>query len=619
MGPLRELRVGATSLGDNVTRVCVWAPRAGRVDLHVVAPHDRIIPLEPREHGYHEARVEGFGPGGRYFFRLDGDKARPDPASRFQPEGVHGPSEVIDPRFDWQDAGWFGLPLEQYVIYELHVGTFTPEGAFDAIIPRLAVLKDLGVTALELMPVAQFPGGRNWGYDGAFPFAVQNSYGGPAGLKRLVNACHAQGLCLILDVVYNHLGPEGNYLGDFGPYFTDRYQTPWGSALNFDGPDSDEVRRFFLENALYWQTEFHVDALRLDAVHAIRDFSARPFLEELVDETTLQARRLNRRFHLIAESDLNDTRLIRPKELGGYGLHAQWSDDFHHALHTLLTGERDSYYQDFGDFGQLVRAYRDGFVYDGRYAPSRQRRHGSSSRAIPPRQLVVCAQNHDQIGNRMLGDRLSQSLSLDDLKLAAAAVILSPYLPLLFMGEEYCETAPFQYFTSHQDPALAEAVRNGRREEFAAFRWQGEVPDPQDEATFQRSKLDFDLRERDRHAVLWKFYRELIRLRKTVPALALLSKEQQEVVGFSREKTLFVRRWTDADAVCLVLHFEPEERALAVPVSEGRWRKVLDSAEATWIGQASKLPPQLTSDGSAVLRLAPKQAVLYQQVNGSGV
>ena len=451
---MRSITLGAIP-GEN-GRCCfrVWAPRAEKVEVRLVAPQERLLPLKKAEAGYFHGVLERVEPGARYFYRLDGTRERPDPASRFQPEGVHGPSQVIEPDFPWTDQGWCGLGLPAYVIYEIHVGAFTPAGTFEAVIPHLAELKELGITALELMPVAQFPGRRNWGYDGVFPYAVQNSYGGPAGLKRLVDACHRHGLAVILDVVYNHLGPEGNYLGDYGCYFTDRYRTPWGEAVNFDGPHSDEVRRFFIENALYWIGDCHIDALRLDALHAIFDQSPQPFLAELAEAVHAQAEGLNRRVHLMAESDLNDVRLIRPPELGGYGLDAHWNEDFHHALHTLLTGEQGGYYEDFGRLAQLAKAFREGFVYSGQYSPYRRRRHGSSSRGLPGQRFIVFAQNHDQVGNRLLGDRLTRLVSFEALKLAAGAMILSPFLPLLFMGEEYGEVAPFHYFISHSDPAV---------------------------------------------------------------------------------------------------------------------------------------------------------------------
>ncbi|MCR4426916.1 MAG: malto-oligosyltrehalose trehalohydrolase, partial [Firmicutes bacterium] len=369
-----ELNLGATYLGEGVCGFEVWAPRSRSVQLRLVAPHERLITITREERGYYRARVRGVEPGTLYYYRLDGELDRPDPASRYQPEGVHGPSMVVDPSaFVWSDGEWRGVAQEDLIIYELHIGTFTSEGTFESAVPKLDALVELGVTAVELMPVAQFPGGRNWGYDGVYPYAVQNSYGGPDGLKRLVDACHRLGLSVYLDVVYNHLGPEGNYLGDFGPYFTDRYRGAWGPALNFDGPESDEVRRFFIQNALYWITEFHMDGLRLDAIHGIIDTSARRFLAELASRVHRTADKIGRTVHLIAESDLNDARVIRPREMGGDGLDAQWNDDFHHSLHSLLTGERDGYYQDFDSLDQLAKAFRSGYVYTGQYSNYRKR------------------------------------------------------------------------------------------------------------------------------------------------------------------------------------------------------------------------------------------------------
>jgi maltooligosyltrehalose trehalohydrolase len=603
--------VGAWYLGESRCRFRVWAPEGESVEVHLLAPHQRFVSMARRPRGYYEAVVEGVEPGALYRYRLDGAHERPDPASRFQPQDVHGPSQVIDARFDWDDGAWYGIPLRDYILYELHVGTYTPQGTFEAIIPHLPELKTLGVTAIELLPIAQFPGSCNWGYDGVYPFAVQRSYGGPDTLKRLVQACHRNSLAVVLDVVYNHLGPEGNYLWDYGPYFTDRYKTPWGGALNFDGPYSDEVRRFFIDNALFWVTEFHIDALRLDAVHAIVDHSAQPFLKELALALHARAEQLNRRIYAIAESALNDTRIIRPYELGGYALDAQWNDDFHHALHVLLTGDRDGYYQDFGQLEQLATAFREGFVYAGEYSEYRQRRHGNSSRNIPARQFVVFAQNHDQVGNRMLGERLSQLISFEALKLAASAVILSPFIPLLFMGEEYGEAAPFQYFISHLDPQLVDAVRRGRREEFAAFAWQGDPPDPQDVTTFHRAKLNHRLRHEGRHRVLCEFYQELIRLRKELPALAHLSKEQMHVLAFEQEKILCVRRWCDAQDVWMILHFGRSHTSIRLPLSVGQWQKQLDSAEEHWCGPGSLVSTEVESAGEVSLTLPPETCMLF--------
>lgn len=602
-------RLGATNLGGGRCHFCVWAPLARQL---AVMLDGRNVPMERGERGYYRVTVEGVTPGARYRYRLDGEKERPDPASRFQPEGVHGPSAVTDPgAFRWHDARWAGLPLERLVLYELHVGTFTPEGTFDAVIPHLDTLKELGITAIEIMPVAQYPGDRGWGYDGVQLYAVQHSYGGPEGLMRLVDACHARGLAAILDVVYNHLGPEGNYLWDYAPYFTERYTTPWGAAVNYDGPHSDEVRRFFLGNALQWLDDFHMDGLRLDAIDAITDASAYPFLRELADVTHARAVAIGRPFHLIAESDLNDAKVIRPPEECGYGIDAQWSDDFHHALHVLLTGERRGYYADFSGVNDLAQAYRESFVYAGKYSTHRQRRHGN--RALPAAgwRFVVCAQNHDQVGNRATGDRLSHIVPYEGTKLAAAAVLLSPFVPLLFMGEEYGEPQPFQYFTNHGDDALVAAVREGRRAEFASFAWEGIVPDPDDPATFQRSKLTHRAHEEGPHGTLWRFYQELLRLRRTLPALAALDLESLDVHADETSKTLAVRRWAGKEQTLALFNFSDEEQTVTVAPSERPWRTLLDSADSRWRGPGSALPAILPTVGGATLTLPPLSAVLF--------
>src|ERR1700704_4962738 len=512
---LKKRRLGATPVSNGTWEFVLWAPRSRRASLHVLGTNQRILEMEPEERGYHHLTVDGLEPGAPYLYQLDDSRQLPDPASRFQPQGVHGPSHLVDvTRFKWTDPTWTGISLESSVFYELHVGTYTPEGSFEALIPRLAELASLGITTLELMPIAQFPGSRNWGYDGVFPFAPQNTYGGPEGLHRLVNAAHSQGLAVALDVVYNHLGPEGNYLSAYAPYFTDRYRTPWGQAINFDDAGSDEVRRFFIENALYWLETFHFDALRLDAIHGIFDFSANPFLAELKSAAGRLAQRLGRHIHLIAESDLNDSRVLLSRERGGYGLDSQWSDGFHHSVHTLLTGEKRGYYSDYGRISHLASTLKDGWCYSGQYSQFRQRRHGNSSRGISSSHFVGCSQNHDQVGNRSAGERLSALVNFEGLKLAAGVTLLSPFVPLLFMGEEYGETAPFQYFTSHLDADLVEAVRRGRRDEFKAFGWEGLVPDPQDETTFPRSELQHSLKGQEPHATLLRFYKELMGFRK---------------------------------------------------------------------------------------------------------
>ena len=609
-------KVGATYLGHQACRFRVWAPQIAPVGVRLLGT-DRLVPLEKSGRGYYEAIVEDVRPGDLYYVHLGSRTERPDPASRFQPQGVHGPSAVIDPQFAWDDADWSGTALGDYIIYELHVGTFTPAGTFEAVIPYLDYLSELGITAVELMPVAQFPGTRNWGYDGVFPFAVHDSYGGPEGLKKLVNACHRRGLAVVLDVVYNHLGPEGNYLGDFAPYFTERYRSPWGPALNFDGSYSDEVRKFFIQNALYWLGEFHIDALRLDAVHAILDHAPFTFLEELSVEVEREAKRLSRPMFLIAESADNNARLLRSRERGGYALHGQWNDDFHHCLHTLLARDRGGYYEDYGDFAQLVKAYREGFVYSGEYAPFRKRRHGSSSRDIPARQFVVFAQNHDQVGNRRLGDRLTQTVSFEQLKLAAGLVMLAPFIPLLFMGEEYGETAPFPYFVSHSDPELIESVRRGRRAEFASFEWQGEIPDPQDETTFLSAKLRHELRHGGKHKILLEFYRELISLRKSLPALARSDKDGMEVKGYSSEKILAVERWRAEDRVLMLANLGDLEKSVEVSPACGRWRKVLDSAASKWLGPGGTLADNFDGGKNCRVTLGAHTVALFRRENAT--
>jgi maltooligosyltrehalose trehalohydrolase len=605
-------KLGAAWSPDGTCKFLLRAPRAKKVDVRIEdARGTRTMSLEALERGYFFGVARGVSAGALYQYVLDGKTARPDPASEFQPRGVHGPSQVMDGRFDWDDKGWRGLELKKYVLYELHVGTFTPEGTFDAIIPRIANLKQLGITAIELMPVAQFPGGRNWGYDGTYPFAVQDSYGGPAALKRLVNACHKQGMAVVLDVVYNHLGPEGNYLGEFAPYFTEAYRTPWGAALNFDGPHSDEVRRYFIQNALQWIQEFHLDGLRLDAINAIVDTSARKFLEELSEECHAAGKKLNRPVHLIAESDRNDAKVVERSEVGGWGLDASWNDDFHHALHVLMTGERNGYYEDYSGVEDLARAFRDGFIYAGQYSTFRQKRHGTSTHDLHGEHFVVFSQDHDQIGNRMLADRYSQTMSLDQLKLAAAVVLLSPYVPMLFMGEEYGEPAPFQYFVSHEDKALIEAVRKGREEEFARFQWADKLPDPQATDTFLRSKMNWELQNSGHHKIIREFYRKLLDLRSRIRALSELSKNDQEVVAFAEQNTLFIRRWNGESQACIAFHFAETTVNIEAPVPEGRWTKIFDSAgETPKIGEGDA-GKHLNSMGVARLELAPWQLCVF--------
>jgi maltooligosyltrehalose trehalohydrolase len=608
------MRVGARLI-HNEWEFVLWAPFRTKLEIKVVSPVEMVIPMEKDESGYWTAKISGLPGGAKYYYLIDGSMQRPDPASAFQPEGVHGPSQLIDHQsFQWHDRSWPGIPLEEMIMYELHIGAFTAEGTFEAVIPRLDALRELGINALSIMPVAQFPGERNWGYDGAYPYAVQNSYGGPEGLKKLVDACHSRGMAVIFDVVYNHLGPEGNYLGDYGPYFTDHYRTPWGMAVNYDRAYSDHVRNFFIENALYWFEFFHLDGLRLDAVHAIFDMSATPFLRELAERVGDYSREKGRKHYLIAESDLNDTRVIRPEELGGYGLDAQWCDDFHHCLHTLLTGEKNGYYTDFGKMRHMKKALQEGFVYSGQYSSFRMRKHGNSSQDRPANQFIVFSQNHDQTGNRMLGERLTALVPFEALKLAAAAVVFSPFIPLLFMGEEYGETSPFLYFVSHSDPELIRAVREGRSNEFREFSWRGKCPDPQSPETFTGSRLKWDDRNQGTHQTLLKFYKHLIRLRREMPALSRLSKNNLAVTN--EREVLQMRRWhEDGEVLCLFNYHPAASRFSSARFIRDGWEKALESSGEEWNGPGGSLPERIADSGQ--LTIGPFGAALYTRVNRS--
>ena len=613
------------------TEFIVWAPERQKVELLLESPQRGIHPMQKDEYGYWRIRfpADQTGaspqpnrsaaspsqpmPGARYFFRLDDAITCPDPASFSQPDGVHGPSALIDRMaFSWQDQAWTGIPPDNQIIYELHTGVFSDSHDFDGVRKRLDYLADLGINAIELMPLAQFPGSRNWGYDGVYPFAIQDSYGGVPGFQRLVNAAHARGIALIVDVVYNHVGPEGNYLPQYGPYFTDKYKTPWGDAVNVDDAGSDGVRNFFLQNARMWLEDYHVDALRLDAVHAIKDFSAIPFVRQLKELAADIERRTGCHKQLIAELDLNDPRYINPPAKGGYGLNAQWIDEFHHALRTLLTGDKTAYYEDFGSIHHLERAFRNTYVYDGVYSQHRQRTFGGHVDNNPYDQFVVFAQNHDQVGNRALGDRLTANLSFEQLKLAAATVLLSPYVPMLFMGEEYGERHPFPFFVSFGDPALIKAVREGRAAEFKGFAAGGvSIPDPESVATFESAVLSWTYDD-DPGSALWQFYRSLIAMRKTRPALQGRARDSM-IVYPAMDDTLLLERKILDDQVFIWLHFggQPVRRENSTGHVLG---KIFDSADRQWLGPghadaagaADILPGQL-------IDLAPWSALVFEK------
>jgi maltooligosyltrehalose trehalohydrolase len=546
---------GATPLPGGGVQFRVWAPHVRTLAVNM---DGAIFPMA-REGEDFQVLAPRAQPGQTYTLVLDDAKERPDPVSRSQPQGVHGRSEIIDPEaFAWSDQDWKGLALDEYIIYELHTGTFTLEGTFEGVLGKIPYLKDLGITAIELMPVAEFPGCRNWGYDGVDLFAPHSCYGGPDGLKKLVNACHAAGLAVVLDVVYNHVGPEGNYLAEFGPYFTDHYRTPWGPAINFDGPGSDGVRQIIIDNALFWLTEYHVDALRLDAIHGIYDLGARHILAELAERFHQQAAELGLRAWLIAESDLNDVRVVQPRSEGGYGLDAQWNDEFHHALTTLLTKANRGFLSGFGRLADIQKALSEGFVYDGNYSRYRRRRFGTSSKDLAGSKFVVFIQNHDQIANTNQGIRLSELASLDQFKLATALLLCSPYLPLLFMGQEFADNPPFLYFTSHLDPALARMVTEGRHREYSEFALSAEFFDPQAATTFEKSRITWPLLEEASHQAILGLYRDLIALRKRWRCLSNCRKDLMRV-EIDEEKQLLKMERSDPDGsrALLVCNFGP--------------------------------------------------------------
>jgi maltooligosyltrehalose trehalohydrolase len=575
-----------------MTTFRVWAPMPASVEL-ALGDGSRH-PMEPARSGWWTASVPRARPGTDYGFVLDGDGPFPDPRSPFQPHGVHGLSRLVDHgTFAWTDDAWSAPPLDEAVIYELHVGTFTPAGTFDGAIERLDHLAALGVTHVELMPVAEFPGVRGWGYDGVDLFAPHHAHGGPDGLKRLIDACHARGLAVLIDVVYNHLGPDGNYLARFGPYFSHRYTTPWGDAVNFDAAGSDEVRRFVLDNALGWLREYHADGLRLDAVHEIYDKSAVHILEDIAAEVHALGASLGRRLVVIAESDLNDPRLVRDAEAGGYGLDAAWNDDFRHALHVTITGETDAYHGQYAGLPDLAKSLADVFVFDGRYSPFRDRSHGRPAGDLPRTRFVGFLQNHDQVGNRALGERSAQLMPPGALRVGAALVLLGPFVPMLFAGEEWGASTPFLYFTDHEHETLAAAVREGRRSEFPAFLREGvEIPDPQAPETFEQSRLRWDETGGGEHASLLAWHRALITFRQGHPELRDGS---APLVSFDP-----AGRWLTVDrpGVRIAANLGPEpvrvpHRVVTRPDEVAAWERIALASEdgIRLDGEAIELPP----------------------------
>jgi maltooligosyltrehalose trehalohydrolase len=576
-----------------LTQFTVWAPLCESMTLHIVSPKEAFHAMRKDDEGYWHLLLDHVETGTNYFYQPNGLRDLPDPASHFQPDGVHGPSQVTNSKFPWTDSHWQPPAFEHLVMYELHVGTFTSEGTFEAAIEKLDYLVQLGINAIELMPVNQFPGERNWGYDGVYVYAVQHSYGGPEGLKKFVDACHQKGIAVFLDVVYNHIGPEGNYLSHFGPYFNKNYCTPWGDALNFDSEWSDGVRDYFAGNALYWFEQFHIDGLRCDAIHMVFDNGAVPFFEYVHTHVRQLEQAAGRSYYLVAESDLNSPRVITSPDRGGLGFDAQWLDDFHHALYTLLDKDGVRRYEDFGSLEQLAKAFTDGFVLTGDWVKFRKRKYGRSSAGVPGNRFVVFNQNHDQIGNRVRGERLSMLVDFERLKIAAAAVLLSPYVPMLFMGEEFGARTPFLYFVSHSDPELIEAVRKGRAEEFKAFDETIEPIDAQNEQTFLASKIDWKNQLEDEQRLLLEWHKELISIRKRYSVFHNYLKEDVSCFIFEEKVLMLVRKSTGEEIRC-ILNFSANR--CRIPLTDwDQFNVIIDSRDKKWCAGES-MPSLVEAD-----------------------
>lgn len=570
------------TLRDGTAHIQVWAPLAEAVSLHAYQP-DVEVELAKDEHGYWCGKSDQLHDGQKYHFRVDG-RMLPDPASRSQPEGVHGPSAVLDISYDWTDYDFRPPHPRDLIIYELHVGTFSQQGNFDGVIERLPYLKALGINAIEIMPVSQFPGERNWGYDGVFSFAVQHSYGGAGALQRLVDACHKHGIAVVLDVVYNHFGPEGNYLPAFGPYFTDKYQTPWGQAVNYDDAWNVGIRDFVVENVRMWFRDFHIDALRLDAVHAIRDFSPSHILQDIRRATDHLIKQKDRPYYLFVECDLNDRRFLEPLEKNGFAMDAQWLDEFHHALRVSIGEQRIGYYREFEPVSHLAKAYHTAYVFDGTFSSHRKKFFGSSAEGLAGERFIVFSQNHDQVGNRMLGERSSMLYTADVQRLAAMAVLVSPFIPLLFMGEEWAAKTPFLYFVSHSDNKLIKAVQEGRRAEFADFHHEGDVPDPQSESTFERSILNWNEIAEEPHKRILAYYQALIQLRTSNPVLKNYNRRDLRIDYEAQKQSIVLTMTHEASVLLCVLNFSTSNQTFPLP--HGKWTKIWDSADARWGGRS---------------------------------
>jgi maltooligosyltrehalose trehalohydrolase len=596
----------------------IWAPLKDKMTLHLLSS-DRLLDMKKEEEGYFQLEVSEVSQDEQYLYTCVEGEFYPDPASHYQPEGVFGPSQIVTHEsFVWNDKDWKGIPFKELILYELHVGTFTPEGTFEAIIPLLDDLIETGINAIQLMPVNQFPGSRDWGYDGTFLYAVQNSYGGPQGLKRLVDACHQKGMAVYLDVVYNHIGPEGNYLDKFAPYFTKQYTTPWGEAINFDGAWSDGVRDFFSNNILYWFTLYHLDGLRCDAVHMMFDTGAVHFWELVNEKLAVLKAETGRLLYLVAESDFNSPRIIQPPSQGGWGFQAQWLDDFHHALYVLLDPKGIQRYGDFGRMAQLAKAYTDGFVHSGEYVHFRKKKYGRSSSGINGEHFVAFNLNHDQAGNRVRGERLSMLVNFDRLKIAAAALLLAPYVPMLFMGEEYGEDVPFFYFVNYADENLKKAVIEGRIKEFENFNQEGEVEDPNSIETFNQSKIQWHKRNTSHYAKLLSWHRLLINLRKTSPVLKNFSKEDVSVDVIDEKGFVLYRASEDKQEKWMCLFNLSEETiSYTVPDPLSEWSKILDSNRTECLEDENQ-QPLLSKDllpGGMEMVIPPLNVLVYALIS----
>jgi maltooligosyltrehalose trehalohydrolase len=584
---------------DNRCEFVVWAPESSETGVILIATNE-FYPMTKLKEGYWKIVIDGVKPESEYMFKLNGKILLPDPASHFQPKGVFGPSKVINHEsFKWTDLDWQGLYLKDMVFYELHVGVFTPQGTFKAISSRVRELAEIGVNAIELMPIAQFPGERNWGYDVAFPFAVQNTYGSPDDLKNLANECHMHGVALFIDVVYNHAGPEGNFLNEYGPYFVKNRMTAWGPTVNLDGPNSKPVRDYFSQNTFHWLQKYHLDGLRLDAVLFMLDNSPVHFLQDLTSKVKLCSRKLKRKICLIAESGYNQPIVLTPKNRGGYGFDAQWLDDFQHALHAILTGEKEGYYRNYGKMLHLKETLIESYVHVGGGLPNshfRPRNPDESFLWINSNKLVVFSQNHDQVGNRVISERLTTLSGYEAAKTAASLVLLSPYVPLLFMGEEYGETKPFDFFADYADAKLRAATRKGRALEFASFHWKGESRDPSAIKTFEDSKIHWESRYAGPGVEIANYYKALIHLRKKMNLSCYSNRGQMKVVCNEENKILFIKRCKGNHANVIVANLCNKEQSCEFPFNGGKYRKVLDSADTNFGGPGVILSNEVKKD-----------------------